>query len=126
MEEGLGNELAQPHSRAAGLRWLTDDIMEALRLDFNAWARGPRSMLPEGWRKGYGAFLPKKTPYIRLHRPIVPPVPTVGVAMRALLIEHGPKLQPMWLNAEGLVAGGGAVGRSSQSARRSGASHFGF
>lgn len=92
-------------SGAVGLTWMTDEMLEALRRDFKAWAVGPSSRLPEGWRKRYEAFLPKKSPELKTHRPIVLLVPTVGVAMRALLLEHGHKRQPHWLNAEGFVAG---------------------
>lgn len=87
---------------------MTDEMLEALRRDFNAWADGPRSRRPAGWRKVYAAFLPQKSPELKTHRPVVPLAPAIGVAMRAMLLEHGHRLQPRWLNAEGFVAGGDA------------------
>lgn len=111
-------------SGAADLRWMTDEMLEALRQDFKKWATGPRSTLSEGGWKTYAAFLPYESPEFKTHRPIVPLVPTVGVAMRAMLIEHGHKLQPRWLNAESFMAGGDAEALGLGDPR-SGESHHG-
>lgn len=47
---------------------MTDEMLEALPRHFNTWAVGPSSRLPDGWRQGYAAFLPKKAPELKTHR----------------------------------------------------------
>lgn len=71
------------------------------------WATSRGATSPEGLRTGFVSLIPKHvSTELRVHRQIVPPMPTLGLAVRALLHEHSLELQPQRPFFEGFVHGG--------------------
>lgn len=65
------------------MRWLTDDMSEALRADVTDWLQMPGNRKPEVWTTGQASFLPKsKSGEAEAYRPIVPSEPVLGVPSR--------------------------------------------
>lgn len=68
------------HTGAEGLRHLSPALSGRLRRAFGKWAEAPGSTLPEGWSEAHASFLPSgQSREIGRLRPIVPPIPAVGV-----------------------------------------------
>lgn len=65
--------------------------------------------LPEEWRERSATIISKsRRPELVANRPVMPPVPLFGFALRLMIIDHSSRLQPRHLLAEGFVDGRGA------------------
>lgn len=92
-------------SGEAGLEKPDGPLLNQLREDFCEWASGPNSELPEMWKIGRAAFIPKFTSRdVAAYRPIEPPNPVMRAAMPARVRDHEASLQPRRINAEGFRA----------------------
>lgn len=104
-------EKLQKGGWGGGIRWMSEERVDALGDIVQRWLLGPAEPLPAAWAHARAVFLPKsRSVDIEAHRPVAPSEPLQGWVSRVLM-EQADGMQPKWLAAEGFVKGGWASAR---------------